>query len=299
MQPVLSVQNLVKHFGEVKAVNDVSFEVHRGTCLGLLGPNGAGKTTTIEIMEGILEPTAGNVLYEGRPLDQQFHYEAGMQFQSTALPEFITVKEVLEMFHTFYPNAADINEVIKLCDLSEFLTRDNARLSGGQRQRLLLAVALINNPEILFLDEPTTGLDPQARRNLWNLVEMVKEKQKTLILTTHYMDEAYVLCDEIIIMDHGKIIAHGSPKQLLKQYFDEIFIQIPQKDFNLDEFDLSQNNPLGQVMKKNDVVEIITTEVNQSMAWLLEHNISLNHLQIRSANLEDLFLKLTGKTLRE
>jgi ABC-2 type transport system ATP-binding protein len=294
MEKIVKAKNLVKHFDTVKAVNGISFDVDQGTCIGLLGPNGAGKTTTVEMMEGILSPTSGEVFYRDEPLNERFRNEAGMQFQSTALPEFINVREILEMFSGLYQNPTPIAELVDLCDLSEFLEQDNARLSGGQRQRLLLAVALINDLDILFLDEPTTGLDPQARRNFWDLINMIKSKNKTIVLTTHYMDEAYALCDEIIIIDHGKIIAQGSPKKLLVEYFNESFVQLPLADFTLDKSDYPNGTSV-----KFDQVEIVTTDVNHTINELLKQNISLSNMGIRSANLEDLFIKLTGKGLRE
>ena len=225
--PILEVKNLIKHYPRVKAVNGVSFNLQPGSCFGLLGPNGAGKTTTVEILEGIHAPTAGEILYKGEPIGKRFRNEAGIMFQATALQDFITVRETLEMFARLYPKHADMELLIQRCNLQEFLDRDNRQLSGGQRQRLLLGIALVNEPDLLFLDEPTTGLDPQARRNFWNLIETIKAEGKTILLTTHYMDEAYVLCDEIAIMDHGKIITQGNPKALLQTHFNGVVLQIP------------------------------------------------------------------------
>jgi ABC-2 type transport system ATP-binding protein len=173
--PLLEVRDLVRHYPKVKAVNGVSFSLQAGTCFGLLGPNGAGKTTTVEILEGIDQPTAGEVLYKGQPVAKQFRNEAGIMFQSTALQDFITVRETLQMFANLYPRNADLDELIQRCNLGSYLDQDNRQLSGGQRQRLLLAIALVNDPEMIFLDEPTTGLDPQSRRNFWDLIESIKE----------------------------------------------------------------------------------------------------------------------------
>lgn len=190
---LLQVKNLVKHYSAVKAVNGINLNLKTGVCFGLLGPNGAGKTTTVEILEGINQATSGEILYKGKPLGEQFRKEAGIMFQSTALQDYITVRETLEMFANFYPQNANIDNLIKRCNLTEYLEQDNRQLSGGQRQRLLLAIALVNNPDIIFLDEPTTGLDPQARRNFWGLINDIKAEGKTVVLTTHYMDEAYML----------------------------------------------------------------------------------------------------------
>lgn len=290
--PLLEVRNLVKHYPRVMAVNGVSFSLQPGVCFGLLGPNGAGKTTTVEILEGIHTPTSGEILYKDQPVGKRFRNEAGIMFQSTALQDFITVRETLMMFARLYPENADIDELIERCNLTDYLDQDNRQLSGGQRQRLLLAIALVNNPDMIFLDEPTTGLDPQSRRNFWDLIESIKAQGKTILLTTHYMDEAYVLCDEIAIMDHGKIISQGTPKELLAEHFDDVILQLPEADV-ID----SDSLPFA-VHKRKGVIEITTCDVDQTIEDLLTNNISLAHLQIRSRNLDDLFLELTGKELR-
>ena len=290
--PLIEVRNLVKHYPKVKAVNGVDFSLMPGTCFGLLGPNGAGKTTTVEMLEGIHVATSGEILYKGEPVDRRFRNEAGIMFQSTALQDFITVRETLEMFARLYPQNADIEELIKRCNLTEYLDQDNRQLSGGQRQRLLLAIALVNNPDIIFLDEPTTGLDPQARRNFWDLIDSIKAEGKTILLTTHYMDEAYVLCDEIAIMDHGKIIAQGTPKKLLEENFNDVILQIPEEALgNADELPYPIHRHKG-------IAEIATGDVNQVIADLIAKNVSLSQLQVRSRNLDDLFLELTGKEIR-
>lgn len=292
MRPILEVKHLVKHYPGVKAVDGVSFNLRPGQCLGLLGPNGAGKTTTVEILEGIHEPGSGEIRYKGERLGKRYRDEIGIMFQSTALQDFITVRETLDMFARFYPRQRNIDELIRTCHLTEFLERDNRRLSGGQRQRLLLAIALVNDPDLLFLDEPTTGLDPQARRNFWDLIENIKSEGKTILLTTHYMDEAYILCDDIAIMDHGRIIALGSPEHLLRTHFNDVILQIP------DEALPDPNILPWKVRKRHSSYEITTDNVNQTIEVLLAQNIPLNGLQVRSRNLDDLFLELTGKTLR-
>ncbi len=292
MTPIIEVRNLVKHYPNVKAVNGVDFNIMPGTCFGLLGPNGAGKTTTVEILEGIHNATSGEILYKGKTVDKQFRNEAGIMFQSTALQDFITVRETLEMFARLYPENSDIDELIGRCNLTEYLEQDNRQLSGGQRQRLLLAIALVNNPDILFLDEPTTGLDPQARRNFWDLIDLIKAEGKTVLLTTHYMDEAYVLCDEIAIMDHGKIIAQGTPKKLLEAHFNDVILQLPESAIN----EQVKNEFTFHV--KKGVAEITTSNVNSTIEDLINSNVSLEHLQVRSRNLDDLFLELTGREIR-
>lgn len=292
MPALIEVNNLVKQYPGVRAVDGVSFAIPRGCCFGLLGPNGAGKTTTIEMLEGIKSPGSGSILYKGAPLGSQFRHEAGIMFQSTALQEYITVRETLQLFRNLYERGVEIGELIETCALQGFLDRDTRKLSGGQRQRLLLAIALINDPEIVFLDEPTTGLDPQARRLLWELVRTIRSRGKTVLLTTHYMEEAYELCDELIIMDHGKIIAQGSPDALLAKHFQDVVLQLPREDFQV-------SNLAGlSVLEAGDSVEILTSQVTKTIQQLLAAGLSLDRLRIRARTLDDLFLELTGKELR-
>jgi ABC-2 type transport system ATP-binding protein len=291
--PILQVQDLHMHFGSLHAVDGISFNINRGSCTGLLGPNGAGKTTTVEILEGIKRPTSGEVLYKGHSLDTDFRQEAGIMFQSTALPDFITTRETLRLFRDLYPKSIDLDELIEACSLGEFLNRDAKRLSGGQRQRLLLAIALINDPEIVFLDEPTTGMDPQARRNFWKLIKDIRYRGKTIVLTTHYMDEAYELCDEILIMDHGKIIAEGTPDALLAKHFSDVVVELPVADLpehlNFDD---------QTVLRSENRAEILTPDVNRTLEILMANSVNLTNMRIRQRTLEDLFIELTGRELR-
>ncbi|MEN9810203.1 MAG: hypothetical protein RLZZ488_1770 [Pseudomonadota bacterium] len=294
-QTHIEARHLRKSYGSLVAVQDVSFGVRRGQCFGLLGPNGAGKTTTIEMMEGVITPSAGEVLFDGQPLTRDQHHKIGIQFQNTSLQDFLTVRECLNLFASLSKKTRSIDELIGLCTLEEFLERDNRKLSGGQRQRLMLALALINDPELVFLDEPTTGLDPQARRNLWSLVGKIKAEGKSVILTTHYMEEAYELCDEIAIMDTGLIIAQGKPQDLLRQYFEGQYIDIPNADLNSslpDSFGL-------QFQRKQNSVEFHVPDVKAALAQFIQRDISLNRMSVRTATLEDLFIHLTGRELRE
>lgn len=249
MTIALEARDLVKEYPGLTAVDGVSFSVPEGICFGLLGPNGAGKTTTVEIIEGVTRPTSGEVYYYGEIAGAKFHQEAGIQFQNTALQDFLTVRETIEMFGALYERRADFDDIVEQCSLGDLLDRDNRKLSGGQRQRLLLAVALVNRPRLIFLDEPTTGLDPQARRNFWGLIQNIRAGGATIVLTTHYMDEAQVLCDDIAIMDTGKIVARGAPDELLFERYGDELIHLP-------------------------------------------------HGEIRRPNLEDLFLDMTGHSLR-
>ena len=277
MLPALEARNLVKRYPGVLAVDDVSFAVAEGICFGLLGPNGAGKTTTVEIIEGVTPATSGSVWYFGEPAGAKFREEAGIQFQNTALQDYLSVRETLEMFRRLYHRRADLDRIIEECALGELLDRDNRKLSGGQRQRLFLAVALVNRPRLVFLDEPTTGLDPQARRNFWTLVQRIRAEGTTIVLTTHDMDEAQVLCDEIAIMDRGRIVTQGAPALLLEDL----------------------NGIEHRVVENLGVVEITSRDVTKSLAELTPHVASMNRLRIRQPNLEDLFLDLTGHSLRD
>ncbi len=294
MTPFVEVRNLSKSYGQVRAVDDISFSIERGGCFGLLGPNGAGKTTTIEMMEGILRPDGGNIIYRGKPIGRHFKERVGIQFQHTALQEFITVRETLTLFASLYPRQRSFDELVDICALGEFLDRDNRKLSGGQRQRMLLAIALVNDPELVFLDEPTTGLDPQARRNFWRLIEKIKAENKTVLLTTHYMDEAEELCDVVAIMDHGKIIAQDSPAELLRTHFEGAIIRVP--------FDAGPGPILDSLPEGAKIVaghlEVQTRRVDAEVRRLLERGVNLEGFSIHSADLDDLFLKLTGTSLR-
>ncbi|MET0377514.1 MAG: ABC transporter ATP-binding protein [Spongiibacteraceae bacterium] len=289
----IEVNHLCKQFGDIVAVDDVSFGIREGCCFGLLGPNGAGKTTTIEIIEGIKTPSSGVVLYRGQPRTPQFSQQAGIQFQSTALMDFLSVSEVLRLFGSLYRHTVPAAELTALCQLEEFLERPANKLSGGQKQRLLLALALINDPAIVFLDEPTTGLDPQARRNFWTLIDSIKAAGKTVVLTTHYMDEAEILCDELVIMDHGRIVDQGSPRALLDRH-------LPLKRVHVD-WRGAQTPALtsGACERHNGELRIETASVEITLQELIALQVDLSTLRVHNPTLEDLFLKLTGHRLRE
>jgi ABC-2 type transport system ATP-binding protein len=291
--PIIEVRDLVKQYPATTAVAGVSFSVPPGICFGLLGPNGAGKTTTVEIMEGILPPTSGEVRYRGEPLGGRFREEAGILFQKTALQDFLTVRQCIALFRGLYARGLDVDEVIRLCALEKLAGRDSRKLSGGQQQRLLLAIALVNDPAVLFLDEPTTGLDPQARRNFWELVGSIKAQRKTIILTTHYMEEAELLCEEIVILDRGRIVASGPPRRLLREHFAEVLLELPRADFPAE----ARRLPL-RILEASDRVEITTDDLEATLRLLLAAKVPLTNLRIRPANLEDLFLELTGRELR-
>ncbi|TNE75590.1 MAG: ABC transporter ATP-binding protein [Gammaproteobacteria bacterium] len=290
---MLEIRNLSKRFHRLVAVDNLSFSIPQGACFGLLGPNGAGKTTTIEMIEGITTPSSGEIHYKGKPRDRHFLEQTGIQFQSTSLMDYLTTREVIRLFSNFYPHSLPLEELVSLCQLEDFLDTFATRLSGGQRQRLLLAVALINDPEILFLDEPTTGLDPQSRRHFWTLINNIKARGKTVLLTTHYMEEAELLCDQLVIIDRGQIIAEGTPQGLLRQHFDVSYICIDREDFNTPATALPFT-----VEQREDCIAIATASVEKTLAELVELGINLRSLRVRNPGLDDLFLKLTGHHLR-
>ena len=294
MAPILEVKKLRKEYGTLVAVEDISFQIQTGICFGLLGPNGAGKTTTIEMIEGITTPTGGEFYYKGKPRNKDFSLQAGIQFQSTSIMDKLKSREILELFHGLYPVTTPLDELIELCDLGPILKQEAKKLSGGQKQRLMFALSLINDPEIIFLDEPTTGLDPQSRRHLWKLIQRIKSRGKTVLLTTHYMEEAEILCDHLIIIDHGRIISEGSPKALLKEHFGYFYVCIDKQDVH------AEIKDFGEAVEEHaDHYEIQSKSVEETLNTLMKKGVLLNSLRVRQPTLEDLFLKLTGHSLRD
>ncbi len=292
MNPLIEARDLVRLYPGVRAVDGISFAVEPGQCYGLLGPNGAGKTTTLEMLEGIQSPTSGTVLFKGRPLDGVYFESIGIQFQATALQDFQTVGESLAMFASLYRRTADPDELIRICNLGDILDRDTRKLSGGQRQRLLLAIALVNDPELVFLDEPTTGLDPQSRRNFWGLIEGVRRRGTTVLLTTHYMEEAERLCDQVAIVDHGRIIAEGAPEALVRAHFPASVIRLPDCAWPV-----GTHLPEG-ALEGNGEIEFYAQDVPAMLTELERIGADLSALRVATPNLEDLFLRLTGHALR-
>ncbi len=289
----LEVKNLHKKYENVHAVKGVSFNIKSGICLGLLGPNGAGKSTIMEILEDIQSPTEGEILFYGHPRGLDYRERIGIQFQSTALQDYMYVQEALKTFSSFYKKPYSSEAIIKTCRLEDLLHRDHRYLSGGQRKRLLLGLSLINNPELIFLDEPTTGLDPVSRREFWQLVEFIKKQGRTVILSTHYMDEASSLCDEIIIINQGKIFDQGPPKSLLLKYFEGTKILFPL---------CYKKNLITQLsheyVEKDGHIEFKTKNIKLFMQELVSKNISINDMEVRPYTLDDLFVHLTGQSLK-
>ncbi|MBA3006856.1 MAG: ABC transporter ATP-binding protein [Proteobacteria bacterium] len=294
MNQIIEVINLSKFFGENQAVADASFSVKEGICFGLLGPNGAGKSTTMEIVEDIITASSGEILYKGQPRSASFREEIGIQFQHTSLLNFLSVEETLLSFHKLYQEPEDLQVLIERCDLTPILKRRNDQLSGGQLQRLMLALALVNRPRLVFLDEPSTGLDPQSRRNLWDIVRQIKEEGKTIIMTTHSMEEAEYLCDEVAIMDMGSIIAWDTPTRLIQTHCQGNSILLPESAFkiNLDTLPFTWK-------RRDKTIVLETAHIPEGLNKLLQLDIDLTDMAIHSSNLEDVFLCLTGKGLRD
>jgi ABC-2 type transport system ATP-binding protein len=304
----LRCSGLTKRYGDVAAVAGLDLEVRAGECFGMLGPNGAGKTTTVEIFEGLRMPDAGDV----EVLGDRWHGDnlplrarLGIQLQETKFPEKLTVAEVVTLFRSFYPRGLGVGEVLALVGLEDKANGQVRTLSGGQKQRLSLGCALAGDPELLFLDEPTTGLDPLSRRQSWEIVESLKARGRTVLLTTHYMEEAARLCDRVAVVDHGKVIALGTPRELIGSLGAEHVV----------EFGLSDQSPPIDVamLRSLDGVQAARTAlggyelqvsalhrtVPALLAFLAERKAELTQLTTHSASLEDVFVSLTGRQLRD
>lgn len=299
------VENLQKSYGDLRAVDGLSFTVEEGEVFGLLGPNGAGKTTTVEILIGLRERDGGRVQVTGYDPAQEgdaVKAQIGVQLQQTELFPLLSVEEILHLFASFYHDSKPVEELLELVGLQERRKAKYRHLSGGQKQRLSLALTLINDPAIVFLDEPTTGLDPQARRALWDIVEQMRAQGKTVLLTTHYMEEAEVLCQRVAVIDHGKILALGTPRDLVDEFVPERAIEIALAD-GVDASSLEGLSGTTRVVTKNGSAAIYTTDIRETMASLLEVSgesaLSLDSLRIQRGTLEDVFLHLTGRTIRE
>ena len=314
--PSLSLSGLRKTFGDVVAVDHLDLDVLRGECFGLLGPNGAGKTTTIEICEGLTDPDAGTLKLLGlswKTSAKKLRQRIGIQLQETQFPEKLTVTETLRLFRSFFHHGISVDEAIRIAQLEEKRSARVGGLSGGQKQRLAMACALVGDPELLFLDEPTTGLDPQARRHLWDLVEDLKRAGCTIILTTHYMDEAQRLCDRVAIMDHGRIIALGTPAQLIASVGGDHIVEFavmrsdaPRADATRGDLDAAplkeipgvQSHRVDAGIHQLSVRDLHTT-VPRIFSALSGMGLHLSEFRTHSASLEDVFVGLTGRNLRD
>ena len=299
-------RGLVKRYDDVVAVDGLDLEVRRGECFGLLGPNGAGKTTTLEVVEGLLPPTAGEVEVLGRSWGSHEHElreRLGITLQETRLPDRLTVEEIVTLFRSFYRGGRPVDEVIRLVALEEKRGAWYEKLSGGQRQRLAVACALVGDPELLFLDEPTTGLDPQSRRQLWDLVLGLRSAGKTVLLTTHYMDEAERLCDRVAVVDRGRVIALGTPRELIASVAGHEVVEFAVGGAAMDEGALARLAGVRGVHRAAGAYAITADRVHVTVPALLAHldqlGVPLERLATHSATLEDVFVALTGRRLRD
>jgi ABC-2 type transport system ATP-binding protein len=303
--PIIEVHNLTKHYGPVQALRGVSFEVQEGEVFGLLGPNGAGKTSTVEILEGLRPPDGGIVSVCG--LDPQtpgdaFKQEIGAVLQATALPDKLRVGEAISMFASFYKRRRDPAALLKRFGLEEKRNTFYSQLSGGQKQRLALAMSLVNEPRVLFLDEPTAGLDPQVRREIYTIIEELKKERKTILLTTHYIEEAEKLCDRVAVVDQGRVIAQGTPRELKQRSAGTTRIELrlarPETDAAL-----KQLEGVADCRASDGVYVVHSTRVPQTIVSLVKYleanGNELSSLDIAAPSLEDVFLELTGRSLRD
>ena len=315
--PALRVSGLRKSYGDVVAVDGLDLVVHAGECFGLLGPNGAGKTTTIEICEGLTTPDSGEVEVLGttwRRDERGLRERLGIQLQETQLAEKLTVHETVRLFRSFYARGRDVQEVIDVVQLGEKRDARVGKLSGGQKQRLALACAIVGDPDLLFLDEPTTGLDPQSRRQLWDLIVELRASGRSVVLTTHYMEEAERLCDRVAIVDHGRVIALGSPRELIASLgaehvveFSTLYLAVGAPDVGrlpaLDAELLQALDGVSAAREKDGRWILEVVELARAMPALLaelgRRGLQLGELATHSATLEDVFVSLTGRQLRD
>ncbi len=305
--PAVLCRGLVKRFGTVTALDGLDLDVARGECFGMLGPNGAGKTTTVEILEGLTQADAGDV----EVLGERWHGDGialrarlGVQLQETKFPEKLQVAEVLSLFRSFYPRGMTVAEALAVVDLQEKAGARVSTLCGGAKQRLSLACALIGDPELLFLDEPTTGLDPQSRRQTWDIVLGMKARGRTVLITTHYMEEAVQLCDRVAIVDQGKVIALDTPRALVSSLGAEHVVEFAVDDAGaVSETALAALPTVERVAFENGTWRLTVREVHRTvpalLAALAERNAAPSHLTTHHATLEDVFMSLTGRRLRD
>nr|WP_275422870.1 ABC transporter ATP-binding protein [Paenibacillus mucilaginosus] len=304
----------MKRYGNFTAVRGVSFDVYRGEVFGLLGPNGAGKTTTMEMIEGLRRPDEGHALvagYDTRTQQDKVKEAIGVQLQSTSLFDLLTVREMVRMYASFYPKSVPVDPLLEDMILTEKAEDRVKHLSGGQKQRLAIALALVNDPQVVFLDEPTTGLDPQARRTLWDIVLRLKERGKTVVLSTHYMDEAHVLCDRICLMDSGQVIALDTPRSLVRSLQSESAVEFRLAGAEGAEAEEQERRrrrlqavaEVKQVQQRGEVFVLYTDALQPTLVDLIAaaeaEAWSVLDLQTRTATLEDVFIHMTGRSLRE
>jgi ABC-2 type transport system ATP-binding protein len=299
------VRGLVKRYADITAVDGIDFEVRAGEVFGLLGPNGAGKTTTVEILEGLRAPDEGEAIVLGIDVSKDaepLKPRIGVSLQTASMYPKLTVVEIIDLFRSFYAHSRPTKELIDMLELGERRNARTKELSGGQRQRLAVALALVNDPELVFLDEPTTGLDPAARRSLWDIIRGLKAAGRSVLLTTHYMEEAEVLCDRLAIMDHGRILEMGTVDQLISARFKERAVRFDRIE-SIDDTTLEKLAAVTSVKHDGDAILLYSTDVAATVGALLAlseaHGVEPQDLGIRRATLEDVFLELTGRALRD
>lgn len=304
MGSAIEVIDLRKSYGGVPAVDGVSFRVAQGEVFGLIGPNGAGKTTTVECLLGLRKPDAGSLWLlgeEGGAQNEAIRGRVGVQLQTTGLLAQLTVREQVALFSGLFPRALPAENVLEAVGLAEKARTSTRELSGGQSQRLAVALALVNDPELVFLDEPTTGMDPQARRALWEVIRGLRDGGRTVLLTTHYMEEAEQLCDRVAIIDHGRIIEMDTPEALIRKHFREQAIEFTARG-PAPRSGLGSIAGVAQVLAQNGGVALFSTDVPATMAGLFEMvsrgELAFDDITVRRATLEDVFLKLTGRRIR-
>ena len=305
MPLAIEVVDLVKIYGPLRAVDGVSFQVEPGKIFGMLGPNGAGKSTTVEMIEGLRPADSGTIEVLGidvRRNPRQVKERIGVQLQTPAFFKQLTIRQLLKLFGSFFPRALPVDQLIASVNLEEKADTHSGNLSGGQRQRLAIAVALVNDPAVIFLDEPTTGLDPQARRSLWDVIRHLRAQGKTVLLTTHYLEEAEQLCDDLIIIDHGRVIAEGTPAGLIAEHFERTTLEFL-SDARLPRETLEKLPAVDRFEEANGQTQLRSAHVTQTTGALMELcarlGVELRGLSIHTATLEDVFLKLTGRSIRE
>ncbi len=300
----INARGLKKYYGEVRAVDGVDLEVEEGEVFGILGPNGAGKTTTLEMLETLREPDEGEITilgYDTRENPREIKELIGVQLQTTAFFDELTVWETIDLFRSFYSRALPISTLVELAELTDKAGARVSTLSGGQHKRLSIALALVNDPRLIFLDEPTTGLDPQARRRIWDVVGLLREQGKTVVITTHYIEEAEELCERVAVMDHGRIIATGTPHRLISEHVPEstiTFRMYPGMDVNM----IKEIPGVVEANSENGFYRVITTSPHETLMAIVsigrQEGLEVEEVNMRRASLEDVFLKLTGRTIR-
>lgn len=305
-QPKVVARGLSKRYGDVVAVDRVDLEVHAGEIVGVVGPNGAGKTTTLEMMEGLRKPDSGTCTvcgFDSIRESRQMRARIGLTLQQAAFPDGLRVIELMQLYASFYPDPVPIGDLLHQFDLEEKARAFTQHLSGGQKQRLALALALLGRPEVIFLDEPTTGLDPQARRHLWDAILRLKDEGRAVILSTHYMDEVEQICDRVVIMDHGKVLASGRPRELIDAFGPESVIEVAFAGPHVDAVPLSRLDGTTGIKVEEHRIYLQTYDTAKTLMALALHAdknaLSIKDLRTRVASMDDVFIALTGRSVRE